>query len=505
MLIRNLLKLLVKYNTKPKPDSKKESSPVQIKAKATDNTNAVKQILSNPTDLIIREIKTGSGLPCAIACIDGMVDKVIVNDQLIRSLQLHTAKSFEEKEILPLQEVSHANTLDDAILSILSGDTLLFVDGFDYAFVIGSKGWKSRSVQEPQTEALIRGPRDGFTEDILTNTASIRRRIRDPHLRFDAYKIGRRSKRDVVVAYIDGIVHPELVKEVKRRLETFDVDDPEGSGAIEQWLMDDYLSPFPQILSTERPDKLASGLVQGRVAIIVDGTPFQLIMPITLITSFQSPEDFYQNWMITTLIRMLRMLAAFIATFLPALYIALVEFHHGMLPSKLAFSIAGAREGVPFPAFMEAFVMEATLELLREAGIRLPKPIGQTIGIVGGLVIGEAAVQAGIVSPIMVIVVAITAIASFSLPSYSISISLRTIRFGVMIAAALFGLYGIILAYIMLNIHIVNLRSFGIPYSTPFAPLFLKDFKDVILRAPITQMDERPQTLQTKDMDRMEK
>src|SRR5690606_31789152 len=194
-----------------------------------------------------------------------------------------------------------------------------------------------------------------------------------------------------------------------------------------------------------------------------------------------------------------------LATFLPALYIALLEYHHGMLPTKLAFSIAGAREGVPFPAVIEAFAMEATLELLREAGLRLPKPIGQTIGIVGGLVIGEAAVTAGIVSPIMVIVVAITAIASFSLPSYSFAISLRVMRFFVMLAASVLGLYGIVLAYIIINVHIVNLRSFGIPYSTPFAPTFYEDWKDLILRAPLAMMRKRPALTQTGDKTRLRK
>jgi len=196
------------------------------------------------------------------------------------------------------------------------------------------------------------------------------------------------------------------------------------------------------------------------------------------------------------------LIAAFIATFLPALYIALVEYHHGMIPSKLAFSIAGTREGVPFPAVIEALIMEATLEILREAGIRLPKPIGQTIGIVGGLVIGEAAVAAGIVSPIMVIIVSLTAITSFALPTYTFAMTLRVIRFGVMMAAAFFGLYGVILVYIMINIHIVNLKSFGIPYSTPFAPNFPRDWKDVILRAPITMLDQRPQMMQTDDENR---
>ncbi|WP_338131031.1 spore germination protein [Cohnella rhizosphaerae] len=372
----------------------------------------------------------------------------------------------------------------------------------DCAQIVGTKFWNSRPVEEPQTEALIRGPRDGFTEDFRTNTALVRRRLRDPNLRFETFQLGRRSRTDVAVVYVEGIVNDKLLQEVRRRIHTIDVDEVAGSGFIEQWLTDHQLSPFPQIMSTERPDKLSAALLQGKVGIIVDNSPFQLIMPMTLFAFFHSPEDYYQNWIVSTAIRVMRFGAAFLATFMPAFYIALTEFHHGMLPSELAFSIAGSREGVPFPSVVEAFAMEATLELLREAGIRLPKPIGQTIGIVGGLVIGEAAVRAGIVSPIMVIVVAITAISSFSLPSYTFAISLRLLRFLVMLSAALFGLYGIVLAYIMLNIHIANLKSFGIPYSTPFAPTFLSDWKDLILRAPLSMMTGRPKMMRTKDKNR---
>lgn len=245
--------------------------------------------------------------------------------------------------------------------------------------------------------------------------------------------------------------------------------------------------------------------MQGKVAILLDGTPFVLVVPVTLGSLLHSPEDYYERWLIGTLLRILRFFAAFVALFLPAIYIALVSYHQGMIPSKLAFFMAGAREGVPFPAIVEALIMEATLELLREAGLRLPKPIGQAIGIVGGLVIGEAAVSAGIVSPVMVIVVAVTAISSFAMPTYSVAISFRLLRFAVMFAAAFLGLYGIIIVYIMINIHIANLKSFGIPYSAPYAPILLHDWKDLLLRAPLTMLSKRPQFMQTEDENRMEK
>jgi len=502
---------------KPTPAAGKPASgaPSVIDPEARKNAGTVEAILRSPEDLVVREFTVGTDNHIfVLICMDGLVDQKVVNESVIAPLQSRYAETAVaskgpsfletvEREALAAFDIERMTSLDDALLLILSGETALFADGFTHAVIIGSRGYKTRPVLEPQTETIIRGPREAFTEDLRTNTALLRRRLRDPRLRFDSYRIGTRSKKDTIVAYIEGIAHPQLIEEVHRRIKSIVIDDVEGSGYIEQFIADSFMSPFPLILNTERPDKISAAILQGRIAVLVDGDPFALVLPITFDSCIQSPEDYYQHWLVSTLTRTLRMAAAFLATFLPALYIALLEYHHGMLPTKLAFSIAGAREGVPFPAVIEAFAMEATLELLREAGLRLPKPIGQTIGIVGGLVIGEAAVSAGIVSPIMVIVVAITAIASFSLPSYSFAISLRVMRFFVMLAAAVLGLYGIVLAYIIINVHLVNLRSFGIPYSTPFAPTFYGDWKDLILRAPITMMRKRPTLTQPGDKTRL--
>ncbi|MGG1519390.1 spore germination protein [Paenibacillus oryzisoli] len=495
------------------PANSPQSAETPVSISLEDNIAYIQNVLSTPIDLVIRKFSIGQTLhPCAAVYLDGLVDKYTINEELIKPL-LHDFQDIAVSE-LPQGVAAHivatfnlddGFSLDDALYSVLSGNTAVFIDGLDTVMLIDSQGWKTRGIEEPQTESVIRGPREGFIEDIRTNTALLRRRIHDPKLRYRAFTIGRRSKRQVVLAYIEDIIHPEIVREAERRLNSIDIDDIAGSATVEQWITDSFLSPFPVIANTERPDKVSGALLQGKAAVLVDGDPFVLLLPVTFVSNIQSPEDFYQTWLIATLTRLLRTIAGLIATFLPAMYIALLEYHHGMIPSKLAFSIAGSREGVPFPAVVEAFIMETTLELLREAGVRLPKAIGQTIGIVGGLVIGEAAVSAGIVSPVMVIVVAITAIASFSYPSYSFAISLRMIRFGIMITAAFFGLYGIILAFIMISIHFVNLKSFGIPYSAPLAPLFLKDLKDMVLRAPLTFMKTRPQLDQPEDPDRLQK
>ncbi|YCA13436.1 spore germination protein [Bacillus sp. AK128] len=470
--------------------------------------------MDSPTDLVIRKLTVGN-YQLSIVYFDGLIDKVTVNEYIIKNLQTELGKLKEaespseqflnhlKNEVLNISNIKLVSTMDKLMLDILSGDTAVLVEGIDQAIIIGTKGWEGRSVEEPITEALVRGPRDGFTENIRTNTVLVRRRIRDPNLRFESFKVGTRSKKDLNIAYIAGIAHPEIVEEVKRRIQSIDLDDVPESGYVEQAIEDNFLSPFPQMLNTERPDKVSAALTQGKIAILLDGTPFVLLAPLTFGETIQSPEDYYERWYIGSLIRMLRYFCAFIALFLPSLYVALVSFHPGMIPSKLAFSIISTREGVPFPSLFEAFFMELTMEILREAGVRLPKPIGQTVGIVGGLVIGEAAVSAGIVSPIMVIVVAVTAISTFVIPTYSFAISIRMLRFVFLIVAGVFGFYGIILTYIMINIHLANLKSFGVPYTAPFAPSFYRDWKDLVIRAPLTFFNKRPKYMQTGDDIRM--
>ncbi|WP_339183434.1 spore germination protein [Oceanobacillus sp. FSL W7-1293] len=497
-----------------KKKNTEENFSLEIGTNLTENLSNIRKMLEDPSDLVIREFTIGqANHRTAIVYIDGIVDNVYIHDHIMEDLKTASElpedkqKLFDviDKEVITVTGIELGHSLDDVSNAILSGNTVFFLDGVDQVLIMDTIGGESRAIEEPQSESLIRGSKEGFVENIRTNTMMIRRYIADPNLRFSTYKVGRRSKKDLVVSYMDGIVNPDMVDEVKRRLETIDIDDAPESGYIEQWIEDSFLSPFPQILNTERPDKASEALLKGKVVILLDRTPFVLIAPATFGSLLQSPEDYYWRWSLGTLVRLLRYLAAFISVFLPALYIALVSYHPGLIPSDLAFSIAASRDEVPFPPVVEALIMTATMELLREAGLRLPTAIGQTIGIVGGLVIGEAAVSAGIVSPVMVIVVALNAIASFALPSYSIAITFRILQFGLMAAAAVFGLYGIILCYIMINIHIVNLMSFGVPYSTPFAPSFMNDWKDLVLRAPIAMMKRRPVYMQTNDKKLMNK
>ncbi|HEX3012437.1 MAG TPA: spore germination protein, partial [Syntrophomonadaceae bacterium] len=386
---------------------------------------------------------------------------------------------------------------------LITGNTVFFMDGIDSALIIGSGGWKDRSVSEPSTESVVRGPRDGFTETIDTNTALIRRRIKSPDLRIDEFKIGIKTKTAVLVVYINGIARQDIVNEVKSRLQKIRIDGVLESGYIEELIEDASFSLFPQIEHSERPDKVSAALLEGRIAVMVDNTPFVLIVPTVFLQFIQSPEDYYERFPVASLTRFVRATAFFISIILPALYIALTSFHQEMIPTPLALSIAASREGVPFPSIGEAFLMEATFEILREAGLRLPKQAGQAVSIVGGLVIGQAAVQAGIVSQAMVIVVALTGISSFAIPAYNAAAAGRLIRFPLMLLAAFLGLPGILAGLTIILIHLSGLRSFGVNFLDPFTSPDEDQFKDTLVRTPWGNMFHLPGNIARKNAPRV--
>lgn len=404
---------------------------------------------------------------------------------------------------MPLLKQKKIKTLEQVIHALLSGNSIMILEGKMTALEMGTAGAEKRALVEPQSETLIRGPRVAFIEDIETNITLIRGELKDSNLRFKIYEVGRRSKQKIAVCYVEGIINPEILNEVNRRLKTIDIDFASDSGVVEQWIEDSFLSPFPQVLDTERPDRVSYNLMQGKFAILVDGSPFALIAPVTIGDALLTIEDYSQRWIIGTSMRLLRYFSLFIALFLPALYVALTAYHPGMIPTHLTLSIAANRESGPFPAIIEVLLMAVTFEILQEAGIRLPKVIGQTIGIVGGIVIGDVAVSAGLVGPSLVIVTSLTAMSSYTIPNYSLSIGLRILRFLFVIAASIFGLYGIILVFIMLCIHIVNLKSMGIPYSAPFSPNFIENLKNLLIRAPIMTIKKRPPYLEPLDMQKV--
>ncbi|MDQ8092627.1 spore germination protein [Bacillus amyloliquefaciens] len=375
-------------------------------------------------------------------------------------------------------------TAKEAVISILRGKCAMFINGLDHVYILSTGKREKRSVTEPTSEKVVRGPKIAFIEDSDTNVAMIRQRTNHPKLKTKKVPIGENKLKYATVMYIDDEADPSVVNDVLKRLSKVKMDDIQDSGTLEELIEDNKYSPFPQIQNTERPDKVSSALFNGRVAILVDNSPFALVVPASLGILMQSPDDYYERWISASLIRALRFTSIFITLFFSSIYIALVSFHQGLLPTSLAVTIAANRENVPFPPIIEAMVMEMTIELLREAGLRLPSPLGQTIGLVGGVVIGQAAVEANLVSSIMVIVVSIVALASFTVPQYGMGLSFRVLRFISMFTAAAFGLYGMILFMLAIYTHLSRQRSFGSPYFSPNGFFSLKNANDSI-RLPI--------------------
>lgn len=509
--------------TNSNKDEKKEEKTEEKKDREIplenleNNINILKKILKDCDDVSYRLFKVGveQKNQLAVVFIDALVDKDVINESVLKPLML--AARDKEPELvrdglyqlvkegnISAGELKEVNTLEEAVDSVLAGDTALLIDRYKKIIIIGSRGAPSRGVSQSESETLVRGPRDGFVETFKFNTGLIRKRIRDAKLKVKNMQIGERSKTDVAIMYIEDIANPDLVEEVNRRLKNIKIDAILESAYIEQLIEDNHYTPFPQIDSTERPDVVANALYQGKVAIVVDNTPFALMVPGTLATFLQSSEDYYQRWLLSSLARIVRYLAVLISLFAPALYIALTSYHPGLLPTRLALYVAATRSNVPFPAFIEAFIMEITLELLREAGTRMSGPIGTTISIVGGLVIGQAAVEANVVSPLMVIIVAVTAISSFIIPNYELASAFRILRFGIMVLASILGLYGVMLGFILVGTHLVNLTSFGVPFMTPYSTLgkVKSDIKDTIIKVPLIKMRKRPKITNLIDEDR---
>ncbi|MEK5032748.1 spore germination protein [Paenibacillus sp. FSL R7-0302] len=463
--------------------------------------------LGGSPDLLIRRIQIGGErrLEAAAVHLSGLADSASVNEFVLGSLLNHTeellldstaggADSPREQASLPQQILSRAMAIGDAelqenwkeiMLAILSGDTAILLEGCRSAILCGTRGGEQRAVSEPSSQLVVRGPKDGFVESVATNISLIRRRIKSAKLRLEVLKLGSETHTHVALMYMKGIAGEDLIREARERLNKIALNEILESGYIEELIQDKTFTPFPTIYNTERPDVAAGNLLEGRVVIIVDGTPFVLILPAVFTQFFQSAEDYSQRFDIAILMRLVRYLSFIVLILGPSVYLALTTYHYEMIPTTLLINLLSQRENVPFPAFVELLLMETAFEILREAGVRMPRAIGQTVSVVGALILGTAVVEAGIITPIMVIVVALTGIASFALPAYNMAIAGRIIRFAFLVLASIFGFYGITLGMILLVAHMNSLRSFGVPYLFPFVPLSIKGQKDTLLRLPL--------------------
>lgn len=488
----------VSSQTKISADKLQDITGMQIplSLELNENLQTLQTIYENCLYVVFHNFLISGKTNALLIFIEGLSDKDMINEYVLTPLSQGTSEVQESTPIvqnkISLSNHKEVKTFEEVIEQVSMGNPVLLIDKEMNGIALNLSKWEHRSIQEPVAEPIIKGPREGFTETLSVNMSLLLRKIKSPLFKMNSVKLGRYTQTQIVVAYIEGLADPNLVQEVMNRLERIDMDGVLESGYIEEMIEDNPFSPFPQLLTTERPDAVAAQLLEGRVSILVDGTPIVIVVPTTLFSLLQSPEDYYQRFMISSMIRWLRYLFVVIALVAPSVYVAILTYHQEMVPTTLLLSISKSREDIPFPAFFEALLMEITFEALREAGIRLPKQVGSAVSIVGALVIGQAATAAGLVSSPMVMVVALTGIASFMIPHYSTGVSFRLLRFPLMILAGILGLLGVVLGMITIVIHLCTLRSFGVPYMTPLAPMKTRDMKDVLVRAPWWMLKTRP-------------
>lgn len=462
------------------------------------NKEYIKNTLYGSDDIVFKEFEN-NGTKCFLIYADNIVRGTTIEDAVLTNIMVRGEKNFDafqmQNNLITVGETKLVQSFEEVFDAVLLGDTVLIVENDSRAVVISTKGWPSRGIPEAKTEVVVQGPKDAFTELGSMNTVLIRRRIRDTALKVRRFKCGRRSKTDIAVMYLKDVAKEELVENIISQIKSLDVDCILDSGYMEQFLEKRYSSPFPQLQLTERPDKAASAIYEGRVAVVVDNSPFVILVPSTLNIFFQSAEDYYDRWEIMSFMRVLRFFAAILSVTLPGLYIALTVYRPDLIPTSLALKIASGRAYVPFPAIAEVLIMETAFELLREAGVRLPSPVSSAFGIVGGIVIGSAAVEAGIVGPVVVIIAALSGICSFAVPNPAFVSALRLVKYIIIFMSAFFGLFGFYTSVFLVLAHLASLESYGVPYLYPFcggSENNYTDFKDSILRVPLRKMRKRP-------------
>ncbi|QUL52953.1 spore germination protein [Paenibacillus tritici] len=482
-----------------------QANNAPISTQLEETIRMIQARLGNSPDLVVRtyDLINRSARVAAVYMTGitdrGMVEDFIshvmsfqaLNDGAMLAVTPEEVHSYIKENALSIGKEKLVKDINGLLEALLSGDTVILINGLGEGVSGSTCGGEVRPVTEAGTQVAIRGSKESFTETISTNIALVRKIIKNPDLWTETMKLGDITHTDITIMYIHGVADEETIKVFKKKLQEIKVDSILESGYIEQIVEDNKYSPFPTLYNTERPDSVAGNLLDGRIAIFVDGTPFVLIAPTTFFMFFHTVEDYYQRYDISSLIRMLRFVCLIISMYGPAIFVAALNFHQEMIPTPLLINLASQREGVPFPAFVEAVMMEITFEIIREAGVRMPSPIGQTVSIIGGLVLGTAAVQAGIVSPAMVIVVSLTGISSFATPAFNMALSIRMLRFVIMGIAAFMGLYGIAIFTIMLIAHLCSLRSLGVPYMIPMGPFVPENLKDTFIRSPISFMKLR--------------
>ncbi|ADL13445.1 spore germination protein [Acetohalobium arabaticum] len=481
----------------------------------TRNEELLTNKFQNIDDIKFRHLKltneSNQQIDATLVYITNLIDKEIINNNIIKPLLSEDNQnlSLAEKDtetisskIIDAENIERIDKVNKAVNDILAGKSILLVDQSSHVLSISTQGWEERSVERPITERTVRGPSDGFTENIKTNTGLIRRRIKDKQLKVESFTKGSYTNTQINVLYAEDIVNSKIVAEVKKRLNSINVDQITGPRHIMELIEDNPLSPFDTIYETERPDIATAGMLEGRVTILIDGYPTALVAPMLFMENLVSPEDYYYNFYYTLGARAIRFLGFLVSALLPAIYIAILAFHQEVLPITLVNKIYSAREGVPFPIAIEMIIFGAFFEGIKEAGARIPQALGPSVTIVGALILGEAAINAGLLSPDSVIIGSITGISIFLMPTTEFNNTLLLIRLLFVLGAATSGFFGITLAVLWITMHLTNLRSFGIPFMRPVAPLQLQDLKDFFMRVPYLVMNTRPKSLETEEVNR---
>ncbi|RFU66765.1 spore germination protein [Peribacillus glennii] len=480
-----------------------------------DSVTYLEKFLGQNEDIVFRHFRIFGNFSAFLCYFSEHANPSEINTDILKPLMYppeHIEKNPPDisnlvevmiKEVLYQSKVKTITDWEVLIEGLFQGDTIMLIDGVNSGLKIGTRKLKERSIDEPRTELVVLGPREGFIEQLGTNIGLLRYRLPTSDLVIKTMKIGKFTKTKVAVCYIKSVTDPELIKEVEDRLSKIEFDSVLDSGIIEQFIEDNPYSPFPQIQTTERPDRTVGNLIEGRVAILTQGSPFALILPTVFNQFYQTTEDYTNRFLMGNFIRMIRILALVFSLIFPSMYVSFIAFNPELLPTEFAVAVSGGRAGVPFPAVIEVLVIEVAMEILREATVRLPQQVGGALSIVGVLIIGQAAVEAGFASPVTVVVIAIATIGSFATPVYTAAFALRMLRFPILILAGTFGLYGVVIGAILIFNHMLSLKSFGVPYMSPVSPPDKEGMKDVVVRSPLWKMKSRPRFLQPQDIDRV--
>lgn len=475
----------------------KDYSNVTLSKNIDENLKLIQNIFSKDSVLRSKKIGAKTGFSCVIMYFDGMVNTETINQAIVRPLLVankgNTLKSRERfiaEDVLYSGEVKIVSALSDMISGMLYGDSLLLIENCKNALVINTKGWRTRGVSEPQDERVLQGPREGFDEAAMLNLALIRRKLLTPDFCAEMIRIGRRTDTVVFICYLDSLVDKRLLKEVKKRLKKIDIDGILDTNYINELIRDRKGSLFKTSGMTERPDIVAARLLEGRVALVVDGTPVVMTLPYLFSENFQSDEDYYINYKIASAERIIRMVCFFLAVTVPAFFLSLISFHFELLPTDLAISVAESRGGVPFSAFTESLLLIFIFEILKETGLRMPQSVGHALSIVGGLVIGQAAVDAKIISAPMLIAVAFSGISGLMIPRLKAAVFYLRIVF--LLLAAAMGIFGILIGWAVTAIHILSLESFKVSSTVSLSNPTAQSLKDVFYRTSFVNMIKRP-------------